>query len=1126
MRQVVGWRPGGQRARVWVAALVVLMGVGWGMRPAAAGYAGQLADARWTLFTSDLDGLVSNSAFAIWVDDAALWFGGDHGVSRFDGTWTPYRLPLGDGNEVHAGKVRALARDPDTNLLWAGTDTGHVYSWNGSTWTLAFDLPGEVYHLAVYVGELWVGTSAGLYRFNGVERVWVDALGRDAIAALLVQGDSLWVGTLSGLWQQRAARWQQVAADEAQLQTGVFALADDGQGGLLAGTAQGIGWLPRAEGLWTWYAMADYDGAPATAQGLAVDHSGHVWVATDGAGLFVVSLGHGIVATYGYLGDPNLVTPLVRGVAVDQDNAVWVTTSAGVYRFQPYLWQTVEHAVGAAADDYVTDLLSARDGSLWVATLEGGVVRLVGDQRERRYTAAELGLEVVLALAQDAGGAIWVGGTQGLRRYVDGAWDTPFAPELLSGASVTSFLVDHMDVWIGVTGGLQRYEVTTGKLVDVTALAGKSVEALAQDNLGRVWAATLTHGIWVQEAAGTWRQFVHDPADPTSLPPGDIYRLALAGDSSVLGGMWAIVDARALVRWDGVGWRPDPNLSPLPSGRLHSLFADPEDGTLWIGSDAGATHYDGKTWYTFGQSDGLRSAVILAVARTRNGGYWFGGPTGLTFFQPERTPPWVKFGRLGGIIRTDDSGAVMVEVGQEQPVPFVAGDLQTLGDKLHVMYRVNGPDGVGPWMAPENGYLALRFDQPGEYTLELQARDQSFNYSASAMMDFVAYLPPVTIPVPGLGSVTVTVFGALAGLGSLLVVGSGYLTLVILSNRRRSLEALSREYNPYVSGEPVRQDDMFFGRGQLLQRIIDSLHNNSLMIHGERRIGKTSLLLQLISTLQKVDDPDYWFVPVYVDLEGTPQEGFFRLLIEEILLNVDALPHASAAIAPHLQGLRYRTGNGDLYSDRDFGRDLGRVIAALVAYGETYHGHKRLRLILLMDEMDVFNSYDRLTQQQLRRIFMREFALYLGAVVAGIHINKEWDRVESPWYNLFNEVELLPFTREQAVELLVEPVRGFYTYDSAALDFILQQADGRPYKLQQYGLESVAHMLMHRRRRITLADVYAAHRLIQAASLEPAMRQAYLRRAWLPVWMRGWLGSKVVAPPPAVASELEKDRTA
>ena len=139
-----------------------------------------------------------------------------------------------------------------------------------------------------------------------------------------------------------------------------------------------------------------------------------------------------------------------------------------------------------------------------------------------------------------------------------------------------------------------------------------------------------------------------------------------------------------------------------------------------------------------------------------------------------------------------------------------------------------------------------------------------------------------------------------------------------------------------------------------------------------------------------------------------------------------------------------------------------------------------MRLILLLDEVDTLSHFNHIYQQQLRRIFMRDFAATLGAVVAGIAISKDWDRIESPWYNLFNEIAMQPFSRSEAVELLVEPVRGYYLYEPAALSFIIDQSDGRPYRIQQYAMEAVNHMLKHKRRQILMVDVMFAHAQILA----------------------------------------------
>ncbi len=71
--------------------------------------------------------------------------------------------------------------------------------------------------------------------------------------------------------------------------------------------------------------------------------------------------------------------------------------------------------------------------------------------------------------------------------------------------------------------------------------------------------------------------------------------------------------------------------------------------------------------------------------------------------------------------------------------------------------------------------------------------------------------------------------------------------------------------NPYIAGAPLRGEKGFFGRQDILEWVSRELKNpqtNALVLFGQRRIGKTTLLLQLARTL-----PPKQFLPIYFDLQ-------------------------------------------------------------------------------------------------------------------------------------------------------------------------------------------------------------------------------------------------------------------
>jgi len=277
-----------------------------------------------------------------------------------------------------------------------------------------------------------------------------------------------------------------------------------------------------------------------------------------------------------------------------------------------------------------------------------------------------------------------------------------------------------------------------------------------------------------------------------------------------------------------------------------------------------------------------------------------------------------------------------------------------------------------------------------------------------------------------------------------------------LRRRRRR----RRKFNPYVAGAPVLDERLFFGREPLIDRVLQTVPNNSLLLHGERRIGKTSLLHHLKRRLERLDDPEFAFHPVLVDLQGVSEERFFGALIVAVLDELGPLL-PPGCVDP-------AAGRSADYGYHELARDLRAVLEALGR-----RTRKHVKLVLLIDEVDELNSYDPKVNQRLRSLFMRAFSEHLVAVVSGVEIRKQWERAGSPWYNFFEEIEVPPIDRAAAERLVRRPIDGVFDIEDAALDRLLVVTGGRPYRIQKACVALVGRLHLEERGTITLADVEA-----------------------------------------------------
>jgi len=186
------------------------------------------------------------------------------------------------------------------------------------------------------------------------------------------------------------------------------------------------------------------------------------------------------------------------------------------------------------------------------------------------------------------------------------------------------------------------------------------------------------------------------------------------------------------------------------------------------------------------------------------------------------------------------------------------------------------------------------------------------------------------------------------------------------------------------------------GRERLIQRILNTIHNNSILLLGEPGIGKTSMLLELRDRLTVVDNSAHDFFPVYINLRHVPERLLFAAVADAVLCQL-----SQTSPPGRINGAAaFRAG----YDHRDLANDVRKVIRTL---GK--RNPRQVRLILLVDGIDVVNNYDPRTAQKVRSLFMAGLSENLVMVASAVEIDKRWEQEGSPWYNFFEEIELHHF---------------------------------------------------------------------------------------------------------------------
>ncbi len=276
---------------------------------------------------------------------------------------------------------------------------------------------------------------------------------------------------------------------------------------------------------------------------------------------------------------------------------------------------------------------------------------------------------------------------------------------------------------------------------------------------------------------------------------------------------------------------------------------------------------------------------------------------------------------------------------------------------------------------------------------------------------------------------------------------------------------------PYVTGTPLRSGEMFVGRHDVFdfvrEHLLGAYQNNVIVLHGQRRTGKTSVLYRLRELLANTH------VAVLVDMQGKPARGtadFLYALSDDIVYTLEnqrifvALPARS----------EYEESPEFTFRSRFLRSVVGALDKQSVAERS---GPGSRNLLLMFDEFEELQK--RVEDGRLEPEifpFLRNLMQHeprLDFLFSGTHKLEELGA--DYWSILFNIAAYKRITfldPDEVHRLVTEPVATYgLEYDPLAVERIIQVAAGHPYFTQVVCHEMVAYHNETKRNYLTVTCV-------------------------------------------------------
>ncbi|MGJ5195202.1 N-6 DNA methylase [Bradyrhizobium sp. HKCCYLRH1030] len=301
--------------------------------------------------------------------------------------------------------------------------------------------------------------------------------------------------------------------------------------------------------------------------------------------------------------------------------------------------------------------------------------------------------------------------------------------------------------------------------------------------------------------------------------------------------------------------------------------------------------------------------------------------------------------------------------------------------------------------------------------------------------------------------------------------------------------------SPYVTGSPLEPrhgHEVFFGRDDVIGQISRQIatHGNVVLLEGNRRAGKTSILKHLEG---RKAIPGW--MAIYASLQGAegateavgiPTPEVFREIARSIATGLTKL--GMDVPLPNGQVIRAgkavlgtaracRDGIGDEAPFADFREYLELLLSTLEPLG--------LGLLLMLDEFDKLQEGidNGVTSPQVPeniRFLIQTYPNFSAILTGSRRLKRLREEYWSALYGLGISVQVTALDMQSARSVVTEPVRGKLTYSPEAIERVVELTARQPYLMQCLCNKVFDYAVQTKSRSITVGIVNdAANNLVR-----------------------------------------------